>query len=261
MEIKAYIYKKTILTTGKSYIGKHNGNNPYYKGSGKDWKTDLKLYVKDRKLDLNEEVLEYVDDISKLNEREKFWLDYFDVENNPIFYNKSNLSHGVTFTSNITKLKQSGSSPYKKKVIQYDLDGEFIKVWEGMNIACKALNINGADMTNVCKGKQQSAKNFQWRYYELDFPIKIELLNKYFKSQELKDRISKSNLGKKREIVCWGKEIIQLDLQGNIIQTWGKIREACIQFGEDINKVESNLSGCLRKKQKTAYGYKWEYKN
>jgi hypothetical protein len=258
---KAYIYKKTIITTGKSYIGKHNGNNPYYKGSGKDWKNDLKLYVKDRKLDLIEEILEYVEDESKLNERECYWLEFYDVENNPSFYNKSNLSHGVTFTSDSTKLKQSLSSPYRKKVIQYDLEGNFIRIWNSMKEACKILKINSSDLTNSCQGKQKSAKKFQWRYYEPNYPLKIESIIIYFKSQETRNKISKSNMGKKREVVCWGKPINQLDLKGNIVNTWGKIREACNQFKGDLNKIESNIGGCLRGKQKTAYGYKWEYKN
>ena len=33
-------------------------------------------------------------DISKLNEKEVYWLEYFDAANNPLFYNKTNLSHG-----------------------------------------------------------------------------------------------------------------------------------------------------------------------
>jgi hypothetical protein len=92
--VRAYIYRKQIIKTKKFYIGKHNGNNKWYKGSGTEWKSDYKLYVKNYKQDVITEILEYVNDISKLNEREKYWLEYFDAANNPLYYNKTNKNYG-----------------------------------------------------------------------------------------------------------------------------------------------------------------------
>ena len=68
---KPHIYRRQIIATGKFYIGKHNGNNKCYKGSGVDYLSDYKKYVKNPQSDLIEEILEYVSDISKLNEREE----------------------------------------------------------------------------------------------------------------------------------------------------------------------------------------------
>lgn len=86
---KPHIYRRQIIATGKYYIGKHKGGNKYYKGSGEDYKQDLKIYK-----NIKTEILEYVDDISKLNEREIYWLDKFDVVNNSLYYNKTNKSYG-----------------------------------------------------------------------------------------------------------------------------------------------------------------------
>tara|TARA_R110001592_G_C12832283_1_gene720048 strand:- start:48 stop:665 length:618 start_codon:yes stop_codon:yes gene_type:complete len=101
-KMKAYIYKNTILETNKSYIGKHNGKDKYYKGSGVDYKRDLKKYK-----DIKTEILEYVEDISLLNDREIYWLEHFDVASNPSFYNKTNKSYGPKSQTEGWKLKQS----------------------------------------------------------------------------------------------------------------------------------------------------------
>jgi group I intron endonuclease len=53
------------------------------------------------------------------------------------------------------------------------------------------------------------------------------------------------------------KPIIQCDLEGNIIKEWKSISEAA----KHINKTSSAISECCSNKRKTAYGYKWEYKN
>lgn len=261
--MKAYIYKKTIIKTGKHYIGKHNGNNKYYKGSGNEYLIDYKLYVNNRNIDLLEEILEYVDDISKLNEREKYWLEYYDATNNPLYYNRSNLSHGVQITSLETKLKQSKSSPRRKKILQYDLNGNFIKEWDCMKDVERELNISTGDLTCCLKGKQLSAGKFQWRKWELNYPLiinsyikpKRSLESKLKQSIKLKGKIKPKDFGKHRY-----KPILQLDKENNIINEFKSIRNASQLFDVNINKIESNICACLKNKQKTAYGYKWKYK-
>jgi hypothetical protein len=264
MKAQPYIYRKQIKFTGKYYIGKHNGNNLNYKGSGVEWKEDLKKYVKDSKIDLIEEILEYVDDISKLNEREIYWLNKFDVVNNPLYYNKTNKSYGVCKTEEHTKLKQSLSSPKRKKIIQYGLNGKFIKIWDCMNDVYKQLKIETGDLTRVCQGKQKSAGKYQWKYYTENYPLYIPFITIYSKSDEfkkqqsikLKGKAKPNGFGKHRY-----KAIIQLDKNNNKIAEYTSIREACHQFDGDLNKIESNIGGCINGKQKTAYGYIWKSKN
>ena len=47
----------------------------------------------------------------------------------------------------------------------------------------------------------------------------------------------------------------------NFIKEYKYIREACYQFGDNVDKIESNIGACCREKQKTAYGYVWKYVN
>ena len=54
----------------------------------------------------------------------------------------------------------------RKKVNQYDLNGNFIKTWDCIIQAAKYYGINRSLITDVCKGRRKTAKGFIWRYYE-----------------------------------------------------------------------------------------------
>lgn len=54
------------------------------------------------------------------------------------------------------------SSKSYKKVIQLDLNGNFIKEWNGITIASKSLNISRQSITDVCFGRHKTAGGFTW---------------------------------------------------------------------------------------------------
>ena len=63
-------------------------------------------------------------------------------------------------------LLMSTKNPNARKVIQYDLTGNFIKIWDCMNDAAKELGTSNQNIYNCCKGYSQRASGFIWRYYE-----------------------------------------------------------------------------------------------
>ena len=63
-----------------------------------------------------------------------------------------------------------------KKILQYDLDGEFIQEWEGIITASISLKINKDSIIGCLKGRLLRGGEFQWRYYYENYDIKI---NKY----------------------------------------------------------------------------------
>lgn len=71
-----------------------------------------------------------------------------------------------------SKVKQSkarkGKSNTKsyKIVLQYDLNGTFIKEWPSIISASKELNISSPSITYCCKGKYKSAGKYKWKYKE-----------------------------------------------------------------------------------------------
>lgn len=60
--------------------------------------------------------------------------------------------------------KTGSNHPNSKKVFQYNLDNNFIKEWENAKQASKKLNINYASINNCCRGKQNTAGKFIWKY-------------------------------------------------------------------------------------------------
>lgn len=53
------------------------------------------------------------------------------------------------------------------------------------------------------------------------------------------------------------KRIIQYDLNNNIINEFPSITEAT----KSLNKTSHSIQNCLTGRTKTAFGYKWKYKD
>lgn len=69
------------------------------------------------------------------------------------------------FSEKLSELKKgvlSGPSKKRKKVEQYDLNGNLIKVWESMLKAESELKIY--NIYSVCNGKQETAGGYRWKY-------------------------------------------------------------------------------------------------
>ena len=67
------------------------------------------------------------------------------------------------------KLQQSenkkGNTNRRKRVIQYNIKGEFIAEWDCVLNAAKSLNNKtGAAITEVCNGKRKSIYGYIWQY-------------------------------------------------------------------------------------------------
>ena len=86
---------------------------------------------------------------------------------------KENLYHAVkTGLRNpfYMKGKLGEKSNSKKIIYQYDLEGNFIKEWNGAREVCRELNFKSPGKINYCcRGKQKSSKGFIWKYKEGDY--------------------------------------------------------------------------------------------
>lgn len=91
-----FIYKTTNRITGKFYIGQKATpwNILNYKGSGKLLVEDIKKYGKKN---FEVEVLECnISTRKELNEREKYWINFFDAKNSGMGYNMNDGGEGCS---------------------------------------------------------------------------------------------------------------------------------------------------------------------
>jgi hypothetical protein len=216
----AVVYLTTNLINGKKYIGSDSNNNKYYYGSGVNLKQAIKKYGKSnfKKQILWDGPVEYV------REMEEYWCEYFDVENNQMFYNATNKGMGC--------IKGKPQPTKCKPILQYDLNGNFIKEWISYSEAIEITKITS--IANALVGKDPTAGGYLWKKKIKDYPKQIPAFKDKRKT---------------------GKPIIQLDKEGNIINEYNSIWEA----SKILNTESSNIRNAILN-NKTAKGYLWKFK-
>jgi hypothetical protein len=115
----------------------------------------------------------------------------------------------------------------KKKVYQFTLKNELIKIWDSITDAAKGVGLkNGNGIIAVCKGVRNKAAGFKWSYNG-------EII------------IHESKL----------KKIKQLSLKGDVIKIWSSISE----INKTLNLDSSSISKVCKGLKKTCGGFKWVY--
>ena len=122
----------------------------------------------------------------------------------------------------------------KRNIIQYDKDGNFIKVWSSITEASQDLKVSDSLLSQCLSGKISSAANYVWRYYTDNYPSKIDT--------------SQLNFSK--------KPVYQYSLSGKFIRGW----ESCLDAEKTLSISSGNISSACCGKLKTAGGFQWRYK-
>lgn len=68
------------------------------------------------------------------------------------------------YNNNYGTRKQKVSQALKKPVSQFTTDGEFIRLWDSAIDVEQELSISKQGIYNCCRGKQQTAGKYKWRY-------------------------------------------------------------------------------------------------
>ena len=212
-----------------------------------------------------------------LNIREIYWIDKFDT-----FKNGYNSTSGGKFTysekRSISKMGFKHSENTKKylseinkkrrlehyypsgknlekahtnaciQILQYDLYGNFIKVWNSASDAAKSLDIDASSIRKCCRGNKSQAFHFIWINYD-GGEIKNKIATNFSK-ETIKKLLRKS--GK-------GTPVLQYTLNDQFIKEYKSCRDASIYIC-GTNRIENNINKCCRNKIKTAAGFKWKYK-
>lgn len=235
------VYITENLVNGKKYIGKDSKNNSKYLGSGRMLLEAIKIYGREN---FKKTIIECCDNDEDLSIRESFWIKEYNALESDNFYNLVDFSAGW----NLEKLGKEKYDYVSKKISNSLINQP--KPWLHQDQSRKDK------LSNANKGKpkpQGFGKNIS----------KVKLSQNLVMSQETKDKISKS----KTNHPCFqtksfkekhSKPINQLDKNGDIINSFKSIEAAS---NSNIKFKRSNISCCLTGFSKSAYGYKWEYKN
>lgn len=78
----------------------------------------------------------------------------------------SKISKSLNLLSNKTKQNKNNliSKSNSKPIIQYDLEGNFIKEWKSSKEASRKLHIYDSNINCCLKGKYKSSNGFKWKY-------------------------------------------------------------------------------------------------
>lgn len=220
------IYKITNLIDGKTYIGQ--GLDIFHRWSKhSQTPSDSLLHQAINQIGIENFSFQIIELCEKkqLDEREKYWIAYFNS------YVKSENSNGYN-------MNEGGWENYTSSkaipIEQYDLQGNFIAEYPSTGVASQQTGIALRSIQYCCGNdnrKALTAGGFQWK--RKDDNKKITAIQK------------RTNF-----------EVLQIDKDTKeIIQKFSSPKEASKITG--INNV--GITNCCNKRQKSSGGFIWEY--
>lgn len=266
------IYKIENLINHKIYIGQSKQIEYRWKqhiDRSKDLKYKTHLYLAIRKYGLENFKFEIIEEcnIDKLNEKEKYWIAYYDSTNPLKGYNNTNGGEGGgSYKYDINLIKQKWENGenlifiseelkcnpktvskilkrigiyseeeilkrkylhISKKVYQYDLQGVFLKEFNSLYQASISTGVQSHCINKCCNKTYKNAGNFIWRFYKKD-------------KLNLEEELAK--------IKCY-------NLKGDFL----KYYKSFIEASEDTGVSRANISAACRKQTDRAGKFQWRY--
>lgn len=115
-------------------------------------------------------------------------------------------------------------------------------------------------ISKIHKGKKKpmTSEKLKGKPKPLRTKEHCENLSKSLKGYKQTDqhKLNKSKAMKGKSVTS--KYVLQYDLQDNFIKEWSSAKSACLYYS---NKDMNGVSACCLGKQKTAFKFKWKYKN
>lgn len=148
-------------------------------------------------------------------------------------------SNGITHSEIIKRFGNYVSKRDSKQVLQYQLDGTYIKEYFNANQAGNENGLNPDCIKNVCLQKQKQTGNYLWKYKEDNRDI-LEWVN---------INSSRKEAGKPK------KKIIQYSLDGNRLQVF----ESAAAAASFIGLVDKSCICRAARLKGKSHGYIWEY--
>lgn len=195
------IYALCDPITGEvRYIGKtinqlHKRLSGHWRDKRKNYKTHWINSLKEQGLKPTIKLIEICEE-SNWEDRERYWIAFYRSINDRLtnwLEGGNGLPKGYKHSKEtIEKIREAGKKPNKghfkkgetqypeksekckKRILQYSLQGNFIKLWIGIVDVEKCTGINKNSITGCLKGRLNTAGGFQWRYFTENYPQEIE---------------------------------------------------------------------------------------
>ena len=143
--------------------------------------------------------------------------------------------NGVTTEEIQKRGRDRASQKQAKRLYQYDLAGNLIKIWPSLASVTKEQMLDTAISNYICQKKGRSIYNSLWTYNPEELP---ELIKRYENRKFTRNQ-----------------KVGQYDLNNNLIHIWNSAAEA----GRNTIADESAIRHCCKGKYKTAKGFIWKY--
>jgi group I intron endonuclease len=241
---------------GKIYIGQSIDIEKRFDDYKKlKCKNQIKLYGSLKKYGYDLHSFDIIEEceFNKLNERERYWQENYDVINN-------GLNLLLTSTNN---LKQIVSSETKEKikntVNEYysKLDKEILNERISKS-SQKRKGCVGNRKGSTLSDEQKKKISITLKGHAVSDKTKEKIRNKMInRNVTWGDKISKANKGISRNLGKNLKPIIQYGKNGELLKEWDSITDA----SNTLNLSFNNISNALCGYSKSASGFIWKYKN
>lgn len=247
------IYQLRNKINNKIYIGqsidierrwtyyKYNNATIFLKNAIKKYSIENFEFRILEKIDINDKTENQLREL--LYEREQYW---FDIEKPYKYENGYNINKTAKpnytekrdeeFGKKISRIKIENNH-CGKPIIQYDLEGKFIKEWRSAAQIERELGYYSENISAVCLKKNYTSHRFIWR----------------FKTEPLK----KEEINNIPQVII-NPTIRQYDLNGKLVATHKNSTEASLKTG--ISAKSAILHACSGR-YKTSNGFIWKYGN
>ena len=249
------IYVITNVQNGKQYVGQTTGT---YQNRYKEhcWamkdtnKKNLPLYAAFCKYGLDSFECSLVEKVpvSELDRREQYWIEKFNT-----------FTDGYNATAGGQKNKSYYTEEERQHILEVWLDCD-----KNATVASDKLKCSRAVIRKIAQSYGYITDE-RPRFNHKELANQVKQLGSVSKVAELYqcDRTIVYDACHEYNISLPGrnKPVNQYDKQGHFINSYSSIADAVKalkRFG--INARAGDISSCCSKKQKTAFGYKWEYK-
>lgn len=143
--------------------------------------------------------------------------------------------------------RKGSQNARSKEILQYSIDGKYIRTWFGVSEAARAMGCTPASISGCINGKKRTIKGYIWRIKDSDNPPLTICIPEKMRHKKKK--------GYKQQNRRPMHRIQQISKTGVVIKIWSNYQELADNTGYD----NGNIYKCINGKLKSAYGYIWRY--